>query len=64
MLSGLEADGFLLVDISSSRSLRAKLFLHFASSNENMDDYYRLNFEELSEKTLYLYDKCENLLGD
>uniref|UniRef100_A0A1J3FML7 BHLH domain-containing protein n=1 Tax=Noccaea caerulescens TaxID=107243 RepID=A0A1J3FML7_NOCCA len=56
VLSGLEEDGFVLVDASSSRSQGERLFytLHLQLDNCN------LNSEELSDRLLYLYEKCGN----
>ncbi|KAF8051011.1 hypothetical protein N665_1821s0005 [Sinapis alba] len=54
LLSGIEEDGLVLVDASSSRSQGERLFytLHLQMDNCN------LNFEELSNRLLYLYEKC------
>ncbi|KAL0671658.1 hypothetical protein Bca4012_034362 [Brassica carinata] len=54
VLSGLEEDGLVLVDASSSRSQGERLFytLHLQMDNCN------LNFEELRSRLLYLYEKC------
>lgn len=56
LLSGIEEDGLVLVDASSSRSQGERLFytMHFQMDNCN------LNFEELSSRLLYLYEKCWN----
>lgn len=56
VLSGLEEDGFVLVDASSSRSQGERLFytLHIQLDNCN------LNSQELSDRLLYLYEKCGN----
>ena len=56
VLSGLEEDGLVLVDASSSRSQGERLFytLHLQMDNCN------LNFEELRSRLLYLYEKCWN----
>ncbi|CAN6994430.1 transcription factor bHLH100 [Brassica rapa] len=54
LLSGTEEDGLVLMDASSSRSQGERLFytLHFQMNNCN------LNFEELNDRLLYLYEKC------
>ncbi|CAG7873701.1 hypothetical protein BRARA_E00212 [Brassica rapa] len=54
LLSGTEEDGLVLMDASSSRSQGERLFytLHFQMDNCN------LNFEELNDRLLYLYEKC------
>ncbi|EOA25768.1 hypothetical protein CARUB_v10019130mg [Capsella rubella] len=62
VLSGLEEDGFALVDVSSSRSHGERLFYTLHLQMENMDDYYKINCEELSERMLYLYEKYEKSL--
>jgi hypothetical protein len=59
VLGGIEEDGFVLVDVSSSRSQGERLFYTLHLQVENMDDY-KINCEELSERMLYLYEKCEN----
>uniref|UniRef100_A0A1J3JC06 Transcription factor ORG2 n=1 Tax=Noccaea caerulescens TaxID=107243 RepID=A0A1J3JC06_NOCCA len=60
VLSGLEEDGFALVDVSSSRSQGERLFYTLHLQVENLDVYYKMNSEELCERMLYLYEKCEN----
>ncbi|CAH8268877.1 unnamed protein product [Arabidopsis lyrata] len=60
VLGGIEEDGVVLVDVSSSRSQGERLFYTLHLQVENMDDYYKINCEELSERMLYLYEKCEN----
>ncbi|XP_010412809.1 PREDICTED: transcription factor ORG2 [Camelina sativa] len=62
VLSGLEEDGFVLVDISSSRSQGERLFYTLHLQVEKVDDYHKINCEELSERMLYLYEKYENSL--
>ncbi|ESQ44380.1 hypothetical protein EUTSA_v10006491mg [Eutrema salsugineum] len=62
VLRGLEEDGFVLVDVSSSRSHGERLFYTLHLQVEIMDAYYKMNCEELSERMLYLYEKCENSL--
>ncbi|VVB05942.1 unnamed protein product [Arabis nemorensis] len=59
VLSGLEEDGFVLVDVSSSRSQGERLFYTLHLQVEKMDDY-QLNCEELSQRMLYLYEECGN----
>ncbi|KAL1220755.1 Transcription factor [Cardamine amara subsp. amara] len=56
VLSGVEEDGLVLVDASSSRSQGERLFytLHLQMDN------CKLNSEELSDRLLYLYEKCGN----
>lgn len=56
VLSGVEEDGLVLVDASSSRSHGERLFytLHLQM------DSCKLNCEELSDRLLYYYDKCGN----
>ncbi|KAG7565982.1 hypothetical protein ISN44_As10g025950 [Arabidopsis suecica] len=60
VLGGIEEDGFVVVDVSSSRSQGERLFYTLHLQVENMDEYYKINCEELSERMLYLYEKCEN----
>ncbi|KAL0725514.1 hypothetical protein Bca4012_040113 [Brassica carinata] len=60
VLSGLEQDGFVLVDVSSTRSEGERLFYTLHLRLENMDDHYKMNCEELSERMLYLYEKRES----
>ena len=59
VLSGLEEDGFVLVDVSSSRSQGERLFytLHLQMGNKHN---YKLTCEELSQRMLYLYEECGN----
>ncbi|KAF3555930.1 hypothetical protein F2Q69_00014932 [Brassica cretica] len=59
VLSGLEEDGFVLVDVSSSRYHGERLFysLHLQMGNK---DNHKLTCEELSQRILYLYEECEN----
>ncbi|KAJ0255426.1 Myc-type [Hirschfeldia incana] len=58
VLSGLEEDGFVVVDVSSSSSRGERLFytLHLQVKNNN----YKLICEELSQKILDLYEECGN----
>ncbi|KAG2258273.1 hypothetical protein Bca52824_077567 [Brassica carinata] len=53
VISGLEEDGFVIVDVSSltSRGERLLYTLHLQVDN------YKLNCEELSQKVLYLYEE-------
>ncbi|CAN8254353.1 unnamed protein product [Cochlearia groenlandica] len=60
VLSGLEEDGFVLVDVLSSRSHGERLFYTLHLQVVNMDDHYKMNWEELGQRMLYLYEKCEN----
>ncbi|KAJ0245851.1 Transcription factor ORG3 [Hirschfeldia incana] len=60
VLIGLEEDGFVLVDVSSSRSQGERLFYTLHLKLGDMDDHNKMNCEELSERMLYLYEKCEN----
>ncbi|KAF8049128.1 hypothetical protein N665_2286s0002 [Sinapis alba] len=59
VLSGLEEDGFVLVDVSSSRSHGERVFytLHLQMGNIDND---KLTCEELSQRMLYLYEECGN----
>ncbi|CAH2063907.1 unnamed protein product [Thlaspi arvense] len=59
VLSGLEEDGFVLVDVSSSRSQGERHFYTLHLQVDKMDDHYKMNCEELRERMLYLYEKCE-----
>ncbi|XP_006291619.2 transcription factor ORG3 [Capsella rubella] len=61
VLSGLEADGFVLVDISSSRSQGERLFHTLHLQVEKIENQ-KLNCEELSQRILYLYEECGNSL--
>ncbi|KAF8104299.1 hypothetical protein N665_0175s0026 [Sinapis alba] len=60
VLSGLEEDGFVLVDVSSSRSHGERVFytLHL-QVDMNIDDD-KLNCTELSQRILYFYEECGN----
>ncbi|CAH8350470.1 unnamed protein product [Eruca vesicaria subsp. sativa] len=57
VLSGLEEDGFVLVDVSSSSSRGERVFytLHLQG---NKNDNYKLICKELSQRILYLYEEC------
>ncbi|CAH8360492.1 unnamed protein product [Eruca vesicaria subsp. sativa] len=59
VLSGLEEDGFVLVNVSSSSSRGERLFytLHLQVGKI---DKYKLIREELSQRVLYLYEGCGN----
>ncbi|KAG2325610.1 hypothetical protein Bca52824_008338 [Brassica carinata] len=59
VLSGLEEDGFVLVDISSSRSHGDRIFYTLHLQVDNIDDD-KLNCTELSQRMLYLYEECGN----
>ncbi|EOA27788.1 hypothetical protein CARUB_v10023940mg [Capsella rubella] len=56
VLSGVEEDGLVIVDASSSRSQGERLFytLHLRM------DSCKLNSEELSDRLCFLYEKCDN----
>ncbi|XP_010543164.1 PREDICTED: transcription factor ORG3-like isoform X2 [Tarenaya hassleriana] len=55
VLTGLEEDGFVLIDASSSLSRGDRLFytLHFQAE---VGDNYKLNVQDLSDKLLSLYE--------
>ena len=59
VLNGLEEDGFVVVDVSSSSSRGERLFytLHFQVGKT---DSYKLICEELSQRILYLYEEHGN----
>ena len=59
VLSGLEKDGFVLVDVSSSSSRREQLFCTLHLQVDKIDNY-KLICEELSQRILYLYEECWN----
>ncbi|KAG7561151.1 Helix-loop-helix DNA-binding domain superfamily [Arabidopsis thaliana x Arabidopsis arenosa] len=59
VLSGLEEDGFVLVDMSSSRSQGERLFYTLHLQVDKIENY-KLNCEELSQRMLYLYEECGN----
>uniref|UniRef100_A0A1J3GRN6 Transcription factor ORG2 n=1 Tax=Noccaea caerulescens TaxID=107243 RepID=A0A1J3GRN6_NOCCA len=59
VLSGLEEDGFVLVDVSSSSSQEERLFYSLHLQVDKTDNY-KLNCEELSQRMLYLYEECGN----
>ncbi|RID55125.1 hypothetical protein BRARA_G02404 [Brassica rapa] len=55
----MEEDGFVLVDVSSSRSHGERLVysLHLQMGKINN---HELTCEELSQRMLYLYEECGN----
>ncbi|CAF1840967.1 hypothetical protein Bca4012_030852 [Brassica carinata] len=57
--SGSQEDGFVLVDVSSSRSHGERLFysLHLQMGNINN---HELTYKELSQRMLYLYEERRN----
>ncbi|XP_018466838.2 transcription factor ORG2-like [Raphanus sativus] len=57
VLNGLEDDGFVLVDISSSSSRGERVFYTLHLQVDKIDNY-KLISEELSQRVLYLYEKC------
>ncbi|KAF8087676.1 hypothetical protein N665_0572s0013 [Sinapis alba] len=59
VLSGLEKDGFVLVDVSSSSSRGEQLF-YILHLQVDKIDHYKLICEELSQRILYLYEECGN----
>ncbi|KAF8102098.1 hypothetical protein N665_0201s0385 [Sinapis alba] len=59
VLSGLEEDGFALVDVSSSSSRGERLFYTLHLQVDKIYNY-KLICEELSQKILYLYEGCGN----
>ncbi|CAH8360426.1 unnamed protein product [Eruca vesicaria subsp. sativa] len=59
VLSGLEEDGFVLVDVSSSSSRGERLFYTLHLQVDKIDNY-KLICEELSQRILYLYEGCGN----
>ncbi|ESQ44379.1 hypothetical protein EUTSA_v10006191mg [Eutrema salsugineum] len=59
VLSGLEEDGLVLVDVSSSRSHCERLFYTLHLRVDKIDNY-KLNCEDLSQRILYLYEECGN----
>ncbi|KAJ0235744.1 Myc-type [Hirschfeldia incana] len=61
VLTGLEKDGFILVDVSSSSSRGEQLFYTLHLQVDKIDNY-KLICEELSERILYLYEECGNSL--
>ncbi|KAJ4896037.1 Transcription factor ORG2 [Raphanus sativus] len=60
VLSGLEEDGFVILDVSSSSSQGERLFYTLHLQIEKIDNY-KLICEDLSQRVLYLYEKCGNL---
>ena len=59
VLSGLEEDGFVLVDVSLSRSQGERVFYTLHLQVDNIDND-KLNCTELSQRMLYLYEECGN----
>ncbi|CAA7060540.1 unnamed protein product [Microthlaspi erraticum] len=60
VLSGLEEDGFVLVDVSSSRSHGERLFYTLHLQMDKVDDNYKMSCAEISQRMLYLYEECRN----
>ncbi|KAG2258274.1 hypothetical protein Bca52824_077568 [Brassica carinata] len=60
VLSGLEEDGFVLVNISSSRSSRGERLFYTLHLQVDKTDSYKLICEDLSQRVLYLYEGCVN----
>ncbi|KAF2602671.1 hypothetical protein F2Q70_00026683 [Brassica cretica] len=59
VLSGLEEDGIVLVDVSLSRSQGERVFYTLHLQVDNIDND-KLNCTELSQMMLYLYEECGN----
>ncbi|CAF1965604.1 BnaUnng04210D [Brassica napus] len=59
VLSGLEEDGFVLVDVSSSNPRGERLFYTLHLQVDKIDNYKPI-CEELSQRVLFLYEKCGN----
>ncbi|CAH8360439.1 unnamed protein product [Eruca vesicaria subsp. sativa] len=59
VLSGLEANGFVLVDVSSSSSRGDRVFYTLNLQVDKVDSY-KLIMEELSQRILYFYEICGN----
>ncbi|KAG2258266.1 hypothetical protein Bca4012_021604 [Brassica carinata] len=59
VLSGLEQDGLVLVDVSSSSSRGERLF-YTLNLQVDKADSYKLIFEELCQRILYLFEGCGN----
>ncbi|CAN6978087.1 unnamed protein product [Brassica rapa subsp. trilocularis] len=59
VLNGLEEDGFVIVDVSSSSSQGEWLFYTLHLQVDKIDSY-KLVCEDLSQRVLYLYEKCGN----
>ncbi|KAG2258275.1 hypothetical protein Bca52824_077569 [Brassica carinata] len=60
VLSGLEEDGFVLVNISSSRSSRGERLFYTLHLQVDKTDSYKLICEDLRQRVLYLYEGCVN----
>ncbi|RID65093.1 hypothetical protein BRARA_D00313 [Brassica rapa] len=58
VLSGLEEDKFVLVDVSSPRSHGERLFYTLHLQMGYID--YKMNCTDLSQRILYLYEECGN----
>ena len=59
VLSGLEEDGFVLEDVSLSRSQGERVFYTLHLQVDNIDND-KLNCTDLSQRMLYLYEECGN----
>ncbi|KAF8102095.1 hypothetical protein N665_0201s0382 [Sinapis alba] len=59
VLSGLEEDGFVLENVSSSSSRGERLFYTLHLQVDKIDKYNLIR-EELSERVMYLYEGCGN----
>ncbi|KAH0912266.1 hypothetical protein HID58_035587 [Brassica napus] len=57
VLCGLEEDGFLIVDVSFLSSQGERIFYTLHLQLDTFDNY-KLICEELSQRILYLYEKC------
>ncbi|KAG2258268.1 hypothetical protein Bca4012_021602 [Brassica carinata] len=58
VLSGLEEDGFDLVNISSSSSRGERLFYTLHLQVDKIDNYKPICEELISQRILYLYEEC------
>ncbi|KAJ4894408.1 Transcription factor ORG2 [Raphanus sativus] len=61
VLSGLEEDGFVLVDVSSSSCWGERLFYTLHLQVDKVDSY-KLICEDLSRRVLFLFEKCGKLV--
>ncbi|KAG2306773.1 hypothetical protein Bca4012_084257 [Brassica carinata] len=59
VLSGLEEDGFVLMNVSSSSSRGERLLYTLHLQVDKIDNYKPI-CEELSQRVLFLYEKCGN----
>ncbi|CAH8392141.1 unnamed protein product [Eruca vesicaria subsp. sativa] len=59
VLSGLEEDGFVVVDVKSSSS-RGERILYTLHLQLDKTDHYKLICQELSQRMLYLYEERGN----